>query len=109
MVAKRNVIGDVKACKLHDLVRELCVQKAKEEGLFLKIDSLTSSSKLLEGLTYKQHRLFTNQNVDVFFVPHSLTQTIRSLLCFRVNIYLLKSILCSFVLLRVLDLQRNRV
>ncbi|KAI3736388.1 hypothetical protein L6452_15927 [Arctium lappa] len=47
-VAKRDVIGDVKACKVHDLVRELCLQKAKEERFFLKIDSPPLSSQLCE-------------------------------------------------------------
>ncbi|KAJ9551666.1 hypothetical protein OSB04_015711 [Centaurea solstitialis] len=107
IVAKRNVNRDVKACKLHDLVRELCVQKAKEEGLFLKIDSPTSSSQLLEGITYKQRRIFTNQNVNILNIPHSLTRTIRTLLCFQVNNHSLTSIAHPFVLLRVLDLQES--
>ncbi|KAJ9551661.1 hypothetical protein OSB04_015706 [Centaurea solstitialis] len=106
MIAKRNEIGDVKACKLHDLVRELCVQKAKEEGFFLKIDSPTSSSQLLEGITYKQPRIFTNQNANILKIPHSLTRAIRTLLCFHVYAHWLESIPRSFVLLRVLNIQR---
>ncbi|KAJ9550616.1 LOW QUALITY PROTEIN: hypothetical protein OSB04_014661 [Centaurea solstitialis] len=106
MIAKRNEIGDVKACKLHDLVRELCVQKAKEEGFFLKIDSPRLSSQLLEGITYKQPRIFTNQNVNILKIPHSLTRAIRTLLCFHVYAHWLESIPRSFVLLRVLNIQR---
>ncbi|KAJ9553984.1 hypothetical protein OSB04_018029 [Centaurea solstitialis] len=110
IVAKRNEIGDLKACKLHDLVRELCVQKAKEEGFFLKIDSPTSSSQLLEGITYEQRRIFINQNVNILNIPHSFTRSIRTLLCFHVSKHPLKSVARSFVLLRALDLrncQRN--
>ncbi|KAJ9551662.1 hypothetical protein OSB04_015707 [Centaurea solstitialis] len=106
MIAKRNEIGDVKACKLHDLVRELCVQKAKEEGFFLKIDSPRSSSQLLEGITYKQHRIFTNQNVNILKIPYSLTEATRTLLCFHVYAHWLESIPHSFALLRVLNIQR---
>ncbi|KAJ9550615.1 hypothetical protein OSB04_014660 [Centaurea solstitialis] len=105
IVTKRDEIGDVKACKLHDLVRELCLQKANEEGLFLKIDSPTSSSQLPEGITYKKRRVFMNKNVNNFHVPHSLTRTMRSLLCYHLDTYLLNPIAHSFVLLRVLDLQ----
>ncbi|KAJ9553993.1 hypothetical protein OSB04_018038 [Centaurea solstitialis] len=108
IVAKRNITGDVKACKLHDLVRELCVQKAKE-GFFLKIDSPTSSSQLLESITYEQRRIFTNQNLNTLKIPHFVTQTIRTLLCFPGREYSLKSIQHSFVLLRVLDLQKCRL
>ncbi|KAJ9551663.1 hypothetical protein OSB04_015708 [Centaurea solstitialis] len=105
IVAKRNAVGAVIDCKLHDLVRELCVQKAKEEGLFLKIDSPISSSQLLEGITYEQRRIFTNQDINIFNIPYSPTPTIRTLLCFNVEVDLLKSIARSFVLLRVLYLQ----
>ncbi|KAJ9551665.1 hypothetical protein OSB04_015710 [Centaurea solstitialis] len=108
IIAKRDEIGDVIACKLHDLVRELCVQKAKEEGLFLKIDSPTSSSQLLEGSTYEHRRIFTNQNVNFLNIPHSLIRTIRTLLSFHVSLHLLKSNPHSFVLLRVLDLRESR-
>ncbi|KAJ9552083.1 hypothetical protein OSB04_016128 [Centaurea solstitialis] len=104
IVAKRNAIGDVKACKLHDLVRELCVQKAKEEGLFSDIVFST-----LEGITYEQRRIFTNQNVNILNIPHSRTRTIRSLLCFHLNIHSIIVIQRSFLLLRVLDLEECRL
>ncbi|KAJ9553992.1 hypothetical protein OSB04_018037 [Centaurea solstitialis] len=104
IVERRNEIGDVKACKLHDLVRELCVQKAKEEEFFLKIDSPTSSSQLLEGITYEQRRIFTSQPVSILDIPHSPTPTTRSLLCFHENLDSSVFIERSFVLLRVLNI-----
>ncbi|KAJ9553990.1 hypothetical protein OSB04_018035 [Centaurea solstitialis] len=108
IVERRNEIGDVKACKLHDLVRELCVQKAKEEEFFLKIDSPTSSSQLLEGITYEQRRIFRSQPVSLN-IPHPPTPTTRSLLCFHENLDSSVFIARSFVLLRVLDVQNCRV
>ncbi|KAJ9551564.1 hypothetical protein OSB04_015609 [Centaurea solstitialis] len=108
IVAKRNVNGDVKACKLHDLVRELCMQKAKEERFFFKIDSLPLPAQLLEVTTYKQLRLFTNQDVNILNIAHSPTQISRSLFCFRKDICSVEVIAQSFVLLRMLDLQECR-
>ncbi|KAJ9552079.1 hypothetical protein OSB04_016124 [Centaurea solstitialis] len=99
-VAKRDEIGDVKAFKLHDLVRELCLQKAKEEGLFLKIDSPPSSSQ------FRQRRAFTNQDVNI---SHFTNQTTRSLLCFHKEIRSVEISAHSFVLLRVLDLLQCHV
>ncbi|KAJ9553989.1 hypothetical protein OSB04_018034 [Centaurea solstitialis] len=104
IVERRNVMGDVKACKLHDLVRELCLQKAKEEEFFLKIDSPTSSSQLLGGITYEQRRIFMSQPVRILNIPHSPTPTTRSLLCFHENLFSSVFIARSFVLLRVLNM-----
>ncbi|KAJ9554000.1 hypothetical protein OSB04_018045 [Centaurea solstitialis] len=50
IVAERNVVGDVEACQLHDLVRELCLQKAKEERFFLKEDTGEVEKTLAEDL-----------------------------------------------------------
>ncbi|KAJ9552092.1 LOW QUALITY PROTEIN: hypothetical protein OSB04_016137 [Centaurea solstitialis] len=108
IVAKRNEIDDVKTCKLHDLVRELCMQKAKEERFFLKIDSLPLSSPLYPDILYQQRRVFTNQDVNILTIAHATTQTARSLLCFHKDICSVEIIARSFVLLRVLNLQKCR-
>ncbi|KAJ9551566.1 hypothetical protein OSB04_015611 [Centaurea solstitialis] len=106
IVVDRNVTGDVKACKVHDLVRELCLQKAKEERFFLKIDPPPSSSQLLEVMNpYKQRRVFTYQNIEDVDFAHPPIPSMRSLLFFHTNIYRNSVISKSFVLLLVLDLQ----
>ncbi|KAJ9553986.1 hypothetical protein OSB04_018031 [Centaurea solstitialis] len=131
IVARRNAVGDVKACKLHDLVRELCVQKGNEEGFFLKIKSWTLPSQPHVVIMHEQSRLdvispdkygisngsfmwldgppsrlFTNQVVSF---PRTHTRTIRTILSFYgVEHELISTPRCS-VLLRVLDLQRQTV
>ncbi|KAJ9550362.1 hypothetical protein OSB04_014407 [Centaurea solstitialis] len=110
IVAKRNVIGDVKACKLHDLVRELCLKKAKEERFFLKIDHQPLSSQLRRNILHRQRRVFTNQDVRILNIDHYTTTTARSLLYFpMVDTCSVDVITRSFVLLRVLDLQKCHV
>ncbi|KAJ9551567.1 hypothetical protein OSB04_015612 [Centaurea solstitialis] len=106
IVAKRNVIGEVKACKLHDLVRELCLQKAKEERFYLKIDSPPLSSQLCEVIVGKPRHVFTNEDISIVNFTLFPARTIRSFLCFHTDIHSIKVILHSFVLLKVLDLQK---
>ncbi|KAJ9550367.1 hypothetical protein OSB04_014412, partial [Centaurea solstitialis] len=107
IVAKRNVIGNVKACKLHDLVRELCLKKAKEERFFLKIDPPPLSSQLRRNILHRQRRVFTNQDVKILNIDHYTTTTARSLLYFHKDDTCSVDIITrSFVLLRVLDLRK---
>ncbi|KAJ9554001.1 hypothetical protein OSB04_018046 [Centaurea solstitialis] len=109
IVAKRKFNGDVKACKLHDLVRELCLQKAKEERFLLRIESQPFCSQVIEIITpYKQCRVFTNQDIYIVNFAHPPIPSIRSLLCFhksRSLIYDIAEYFRSFALLRVLDLR----
>ncbi|KAI3515245.1 hypothetical protein L1887_14047 [Cichorium endivia] len=65
IVAERKFNGDVRVCKVHDLVRELCIEKAEEERFFLRvIDSALSSgfgntiSLSYAGLTLPLRRCF---------------------------------------------------
>ncbi|XP_076926011.1 putative late blight resistance protein homolog R1B-16 [Bidens hawaiensis] len=107
IVAYRKSDGAVKGCKVHDLVRELCLKKAKEEQFILQ----TESSQFSNAITppYKQVRMFINKDTydpDFIRLP---TQDLRSLLCFGNFRSLRDDIsnnLCSFRLLRVLDLQK---
>ncbi|KAK1423639.1 hypothetical protein QVD17_18945 [Tagetes erecta] len=92
----------VKGCTLHDLVRELCLRKAKEEELILK----TLSPDLPYAITplYKPVRLFIN--LPVFYTQ--FPENIRSILFF-IDYRPLSDVIAgcfrSFMLLRVLDLQ----
>ncbi|KAJ9537302.1 hypothetical protein OSB04_030035 [Centaurea solstitialis] len=115
IVGEREFNGDVKACKLHDLVRELCLKKAKEERFFLRIDKLPLSSRPLEALvtTYRQRRVFSDQDITVVEFAHPPTPpNIRSLLCFHKDSHSIDEIpdfSTSFALLRVLDIQKYKV
>ncbi|KAJ9552081.1 hypothetical protein OSB04_016126 [Centaurea solstitialis] len=124
IVAKRNAIGDVKACKLHDLVRELCLQKGKEERFIFKLDSPPLPSQLSTSIQpHQQCRVFTYE--DINFIDFTLfpTRTIRSVLSFydqlqvlfrkrlirNFKMYKFRILQSSFVLLRVLDLRKCRL
>ncbi|KAK6946399.1 NB-ARC [Dillenia turbinata] len=48
-VGERDTDGRVKTCRMHDMIRELCLEKAREEN-FLEILSLSSPSNL-KGLS----------------------------------------------------------
>ncbi|KAJ9551565.1 hypothetical protein OSB04_015610 [Centaurea solstitialis] len=112
IVAKRKFNGDVRACKLHDLVRELCQEKAKEERFFLKMDWTPLSSQLRETTWKKQRRVFTNQDIYIINFAHPPVPGVRSLFWFLKSTSLideLASYCRSFALLRVLDIQKCKL
>ncbi|KAJ0667883.1 putative P-loop containing nucleoside triphosphate hydrolase, leucine-rich repeat domain superfamily [Helianthus annuus] len=103
--------GGVKACKVHDLIRELCLEKAKEEGFILETEKLILSPQFSNGITptYKLVRVFINEESINPYFPYPTTQNLRTILCFLNIKYSGNAIVNgSFVLLRVLDLQNCR-
>ncbi|KVI04289.1 putative late blight resistance protein homolog R1A-10 [Cynara cardunculus var. scolymus] len=118
IVAERKFNSEIKACKLHDLVRELCQQKAKEERFFIKIDSPPFSSLLgvikpyEVVMPYKQRFVFTNQDINIVNIAHPPTPSIRSLFGFHKDsrlIYDIAKYFHSFALLRVLNLGKCKL
>ncbi|KAL7589890.1 hypothetical protein Lser_V15G40187 [Lactuca serriola] len=109
IVERRYVLGDVSRCKVHDLVRQVCVEKGKEERFLLKIDWPPSKHHLCEVITsYKQRRVFTNQDIDIMSLSYPPTPSIRSLVCYQRETTLTHNIskfFHSFALLRVLNLE----
>ncbi|XP_076929077.1 putative late blight resistance protein homolog R1B-12 [Bidens hawaiensis] len=113
IVADKSSKGGVKSCRLHDLLRELCLKKADEENFFKRVNFSKSRRSLGSGSVssiVKQQRLFTDYKVlwDKYrlnFASHT-----RSFLCFYDSRppnknERLTSLSPSFLLLRVLDLQ----
>ncbi|KAJ9552086.1 hypothetical protein OSB04_016131 [Centaurea solstitialis] len=103
-VAERTFMGDVKACKLHDLLRELCIQKAKEEEFFLKIDGFPLPNT-------QRRRVFADRDIYIRYFPRPPTPCMRSFLCFHklYSLYGTAENFYSLVLLRVLDLQMSKL
>ncbi|KAL3515646.1 hypothetical protein ACH5RR_022548 [Cinchona calisaya] len=108
MVSQERSLGGVKACRIHDLVHEFCVAKAKEDS-FLQIVPASNGLFPFSQL-HNSHRLciYLNRaeelNTSRLFFPH-----LRSLLYFfkkfKVNEYsCIFRILRMCKLLRVLDL-----
>ncbi|XP_024991152.1 putative late blight resistance protein homolog R1A-3 [Cynara cardunculus var. scolymus] len=109
IVAKRRSNGGVKACRIHDLLRELCLKKAKEENFLQQISrsSYLSSSKFIR-FTDKQRRLFADSNFFTEISTDHSAPHIRSFLCFNKEWYFslgVQRCFHPFLLLRVLDLQ----
>ncbi|KAL8228361.1 hypothetical protein R6Q57_015945 [Mikania cordata] len=108
---RRPFNGGAKYCVLHDLVRELCLSKAKEDGLILQIGRLEASSRFSDVTTtsYKPVRMFMDKDPNIVHFSYPSDQKLRSILCFDDFISLSDDIakyFRSFVLLRVLDLHK---
>jgi hypothetical protein len=79
-VASRRADGGVKTCRIHDLLRDLCI-KESEEQKFLEVcsnDNLSDSS-------ISKSRRFSIQcatRIDIYSCPYRYPSCIRSLLCF---------------------------
>ncbi|XP_076905805.1 putative late blight resistance protein homolog R1A-3 [Bidens hawaiensis] len=101
--------GRVKACKMHDLIRELCLKKAREERFILQTDRLISSSNVITP-PYKVVRKFIKTNNPDLNNPS--TKNLRSILWFTYFKFLSDGIakyFHTFELLRVLDLQKSKI
>ncbi|XP_076886049.1 putative late blight resistance protein homolog R1B-17 [Bidens hawaiensis] len=109
IVDSRKSNGGVKACKMHDLIRELCLRKSREERFILQTDRLIVSSNVITS-SYKPARKFIRTNDPG--LCHPSTQNLRSILWFTYFRLLSDDIakyFHSFVLLRVLDLQKSEI
>ncbi|KAM0031948.1 putative P-loop containing nucleoside triphosphate hydrolase, leucine-rich repeat domain superfamily [Helianthus debilis subsp. tardiflorus] len=110
----RKSNGGVKVCKVHHLVRELCLKKTNEERFLLKIKRQKLYSQVSNVTTppYKPVRMFINEDAYDPDFAHPPSQSIRSIVCFSEFRSLNEDIakyFGSFVLLRVLDLQKCRL
>ncbi|XP_076909938.1 putative late blight resistance protein homolog R1A-3 [Bidens hawaiensis] len=106
IVADRSSSGGVKSCRLHDLLRELCLTKASEENFFKKVSMPTSNNSLFSMM--KQRRLFTDCKVLPEIYSHNFVSYTSSVLCFDDHSLPTRrntGWVLSFLLLRVLDLQ----
>ncbi|KAL8267892.1 hypothetical protein R6Q59_001690 [Mikania micrantha] len=108
-----NCNGGVKACKVHDLVRELCLRKANEKGFVIKTKTQTSShSSNVTTTSYKPVRMFIDKDPNILRFSYPSVRNLRSILCFndfRSFSDDIANCFRSFVLLRVLDLRKCRL
>ncbi|XP_023766729.1 late blight resistance protein R1-A isoform X1 [Lactuca sativa] len=112
IISKWYAWGDVRRCKVHDLVRQVCVEKGKEENFFLKIDSPPSNNLCEVITTYKKRRVVTNQEMHIMSPSLPTTPSVQSLLCFTRKTTLtdiISKFFPSFSLLRVLSLEKCRL
>ncbi|XP_058193923.1 putative late blight resistance protein homolog R1A-10 [Rhododendron vialii] len=108
MVARRSKShGGIKACRIHDLLREFCLKKAEDDNFFMQIyrdDSISPSA------TDKHPRLFIGSQFFHKFSSRLCAQNLRSFLCLPLSKHSYYSIedlsffVENFKLLRVLHL-----
>ncbi|GJS98113.1 disease resistance protein [Tanacetum coccineum] len=109
IVAKKGSNSGVKVCRIHDILRQLCLRKAAEENFFQQISKsgYLSSSKFIPG---QQRRLFADSRalsgvLSEISSGHS-TPHICLFLCFNKEWYFslgVQRCFHPFLLLRVLD------
>lgn len=126
-VGQMGSTGKIKTCRLHDLMRDMCLSKARKEHFLSvitrsqkdsnSINDVSSSSSNLSLDSRKtggvrRIALFLDKHVDKLVPPNEqVSQHLRSLVYFndkkcRVESWkLLKTVFENFKLLRVLDLE----
>ncbi|KAJ0695461.1 putative P-loop containing nucleoside triphosphate hydrolase, leucine-rich repeat domain superfamily [Helianthus annuus] len=110
IVAEKSSNGGVKSCRLHDLLRHLCLKKADEINFFKKVSTSAlgrNPDSDSVSRVVKQRRLFTDKDVLTNIYSRYFPTHTRSVLCFDDRGLLehkTASWIPSFLLLRVLDL-----
>ncbi|XVF71276.1 hypothetical protein PTKIN_Ptkin12aG0024000 [Pterospermum kingtungense] len=119
----RGSTGTIKTCRLHDLMRDLCLLKAKQENFIHIIDHAqgNKTNGALQSTTYsrtpsvskiRRCAIHLSQSVQEPVLPeYQKNPNLRSLFFFRPKKYrldngrLLKSVFEKFKLLKVLNLE----
>ncbi|KAL0322688.1 UNVERIFIED_CONTAM: putative disease resistance protein [Sesamum angustifolium] len=109
----KETAGGFKNCRLHDLMRDLCISKAKDENFTKVIDSRHErrvTESYVSSNTARRVSVYLETNGTNFPVACSEYNHIRSAFFYAIDckgdfLQHMKSHLGSFKLLRVLDLQ----
>ncbi|XP_019192343.1 PREDICTED: putative late blight resistance protein homolog R1B-14 [Ipomoea nil] len=99
MAMQRKSNGQIKTCRIHDMLHEFCKSEAKEENLFEEIN--------MRRQLHKIRRLSVRCNVSEILYSGLAAEHVRSLLCFSSNEHELPAVKLAiireaFPLLRVL-------
>ncbi|TVU26272.1 hypothetical protein EJB05_28811, partial [Eragrostis curvula] len=103
-IVRRNRIGRVKSCRMHDIVRSLALKKAENEGF----------GKIYEGSTtfsMDVTRRLSIQSTNIAPLNQSGVRHLRAIHAFTnsIDIDLLRPMLASSILLSTLDLQGTEI
>lgn len=109
LVAKKRSNGRIKTCRIHDMLRDLCLREAEEEKFLQEIKSLQNSLHSGPFPNYLR-RLCVHSHVLGFICSKPSGPHVRSFLCFALEERDLPRehtafIHGSFKLLRVLDVR----
>ncbi|KAK8569076.1 hypothetical protein V6N12_007608 [Hibiscus sabdariffa] len=111
-VGVKGSTGTIKTCRLHDLMRDLCLLKARQENFIHIIGALPSSvnSRPTSVSRIRRYAIHLDHNDhDHAFPEYKKNPNLRSLFFFRPKKHrihdrgLLKSVFDKFKLLKVLD------
>ncbi|KAM3269716.1 putative late blight resistance protein R1B-8 [Capsicum chacoense] len=106
LVHKRRANGRIKTCKIHDLLRQLCIREAQIENVVLVVNDNVPT--YLEGIDY-QRRVMITLGKHIYLPRHEsvTTSTARSLIftsfCRKVSVQRPCSFVSHFKLLKVSD------
>ncbi|KAL0421807.1 UNVERIFIED_CONTAM: putative late blight resistance proteinR1A-10 [Sesamum latifolium] len=101
-VSKKSSIGKIKTCKVHDLLRDLCIKNARKENIFHVVNR---SEDVKQGsITWRRLSIqpVAGRSKEIYSSLHSIPCA-RSLLCSGEAPHLPSYVYLIFGLLRVLD------
>nr|XP_027063021.1 putative late blight resistance protein homolog R1A-3 [Coffea arabica] len=107
-VSKRRSTGGIKTCRIHDLLHEFCVRRAREEKFFQRVSGYDELQAF--SMQHNLRRLCIHSEPEHFCKSRLFAPTIRSLLFFshderyKKKMFHLSLIFGIFKLVRVLDL-----
>ncbi|KAM7497603.1 hypothetical protein LguiA_022017 [Lonicera macranthoides] len=111
IVSKKGSTGRIKSCIMHDLLRELCSRKFKEENFMQQLYKYDENSTPTSPITKMPGRvsIYSAPSPSSSLMPFSSNAT--SLLCFVVEVLPdFMSFICqAFRFLRVLDLSSIKI
>ncbi|KAM7497232.1 hypothetical protein LguiA_021646 [Lonicera macranthoides] len=111
IVSKKGSTGRIKSCIMHDLLRELCLRKFKEENFMQQLYKYDENSTPTSPTTKMPGRvsIYSAPSPSSSLMPFSSNAT--SLLCFTVEVLPdFVSFICqAFKFLRVLDLSSTKI
>lgn len=108
-VAKKRANGRIKTCRIHDMLRDLCVKEGSEQK-FLQVIKGFVQNRSFSTSIYHHRRLCVHSNVLDFISSKPVGQHVRSFLCFVLEEKSVPREHTSFIseafgLVRVLDLR----
>ncbi|XP_027098748.1 putative late blight resistance protein homolog R1A-3 isoform X3 [Coffea arabica] len=104
LVEKKRFVGEVKTCRLHDFLRELCLKEAQKENFMHVIQR--RSAKGVQAGTRNQRRLSFHLDPYSHATTAPAIPHVSSFVCFTLGTDIVPDILffqLGFKLLRVLD------
>ncbi|KAL6005894.1 hypothetical protein ACLOJK_039939 [Asimina triloba] len=116
-VARTSAMGAIKSCKIHDLLRDLCISEAKEER-FLEIDGGHKTNRVAPSFSRGRARRLAIHHGRKYFCLRHAARNLHSLVIHgqdeelygrRLGRRQEKLLGGNFKLLRVLDLNKVRM